>query len=293
MKHVLLVLILMATSSFAVNVQTQMKAHHIVGKKTTVAQRAVAPLVLTQTALSSATTQPRRMTTGALGSWHNLFGGLLLGLGVGGLLSASAQHQALASNISILFFVLLGMFIVVKVWRWLGSKRPSRYDWSTYVPEIDARIESAGLQLPLPVDDEDKLLATDSTGNVANEHIPGFEASVFINHAKTHFICLQVAWDKGDFNSIRSFTTPSMYAALRQQAQKPDRIARHTDVVQLFGTLLTVRLIDKEYIASVSFEGLMKPLPDASAEPFSEIWHITRPLAGKKGWALAGIQKIS
>lgn len=293
MKSVLLALLLVASTSFAASVKAQVVSNISVGNKVTVAQRTVAPRVSSKIASSDATLPSRMMTVGVLNPWRNLFGGVLLGLGMGGLLSASAQHQALANQLSTLFLILLGMFLLVKLWHWWRNRTPRTYEWETYVPEIDARIESAGLQLPWPDQAEDNPVAQSVASRDANEHILGFEASVFINHAKTRFVCLQLAWDKGDFTSIRSITTPAMYAALRQQAQQPDRIARRTDVVQLFGTLLTVRVIDKEYVASVSFEGLMKPLPDASAEPFSEIWHISRPLAGKKGWALAGIQKIS
>lgn len=292
MNNVLRVWLLAASILFAFNVQAEIKTSNSTGGKAAAVQRAALAQVATGLASSDAIGSSQRMHTG-ISTWHNLFGGLLLGLGMGGLLSASAQHQVLANNISTLFFVLLGMFVVFKIWHWLRHGREMRYDWETYVPEIDARIESAGLQLPPPDSADTTLTECNGTVNSMHEPILGFDAAVFVNQAKTRFVCLQVAWDKNDFNSIRRFTTPGMYAALRQQALQPGRLARHTDVVQLFGTLLGVRVLDREYVASVSFEGLMKPLPDASAEPFSEIWHITRPLAGTKGWALAGIEKIS
>lgn len=288
MNSVLRAWLLVAGLFFAINVQAEVKTANSTGSKAAAIQRAALAHVATGLASSDATGSSQRMHTG-LGTWHNLFGGLLLGLGMGGLLSASAKHQALANNISTLFFVLLGMFVVFKVWHWLRHGREMHYDWETYVPEIDARIESAGLQLPVP----DDAVQSGSTDIHMKEQILGFDAAVFVNHAKTRFVCLQVAWDKNDFSTIRRMTTPAMCTALRQQAQQPGRLARHTDVVQLYGTLLGVQVLERVYVASVRFEGLMKPLPDASAEPFSEIWHITRPLAGKKGWALAGIQKIS
>jgi predicted lipid-binding transport protein (Tim44 family) len=46
------------------------------------------------------------------------------------------------------------------------------------------------------------------------------------------------------------------------------------------------------YIASVRFSGMIRERADAAAEPFSEIWHLEKPLNGATGWLIAGIQQV-
>ena len=46
------------------------------------------------------------------------------------------------------------------------------------------------------------------------------------------------------------------------------------------------------YIVSVRFTGLIREAANAAAEPFDEIWHMTKPRDGKGGWVLAGIQQV-
>jgi predicted lipid-binding transport protein (Tim44 family) len=45
------------------------------------------------------------------------------------------------------------------------------------------------------------------------------------------------------------------------------------------------------YIASVRFSGMIRERADGAAEPFSEVWHLEKPLSGTTGWLIAGIQQ--
>ena len=44
-------------------------------------------------------------------------------------------------------------------------------------------------------------------------------------------------------------------------------------------------------LASVRFTGSLREAPGAAAEPFSEVWNLVKPLSGRDGWLLAGIQQ--
>lgn len=294
MKSVLLVIMLMV-SSFSMAQSTIRWTGHATSNLTDV-KRAVTSPMSSDMLLPALTNSVYLPSVIAKIPERTLLRGLLLAAGAAGLLSLIPDYAFLARHSGMLALGLLLTFFVVRAWRYGRSSVQHQYDWETYVPEIDApdhhvRIDSAGLQLPL--DQHHQLMSVDQ-GRVSDTmDIPDFDASMFVNRAKTHFIALQTAWDQGDFNRISSFTTPTMFRALLQQAQSVGRSGRHTDVVQLFGTLLQVHTTGKEYIASVGFEGLMKPMPDASAELFSEVWHITRPFGDQTSWALAGIQKIS
>jgi predicted lipid-binding transport protein (Tim44 family) len=46
-----------------------------------------------------------------------------------------------------------------------------------------------------------------------------------------------------------------------------------------------------EHVASVRFTGMIREEEQAPAQNFSEIWVLTKPLAGSQGWLLAGIQQ--
>jgi predicted lipid-binding transport protein (Tim44 family) len=38
---------------------------------------------------------------------------------------------------------------------------------------------------------------------------------------------------------------------------------------------------------------MIKPAPDALAEPFNEVWNLSKPVSGATGWMLAGIQQLA
>ena len=45
------------------------------------------------------------------------------------------------------------------------------------------------------------------------------------------------------------------------------------------------------YVVSVRFSGLIRESADGSPEPFSETWHLVKPVRGRSGWLVAGIQQ--
>ena len=120
-----------------------------------------------------------------------------------------------------------------------------------------------------------------------------FDVPAFLRHAKSYFLRLQDAWDKGDVNDIREFTNPEMFAELRMQIEERGAALNVTDVVQLNAELLGIESANHDYLASVKFSGLIKEAPDASAAEFAEVWNLSKPKSGQGGWVLAGIQQLS
>ena len=47
-----------------------------------------------------------------------------------------------------------------------------------------------------------------------------------------------------------------------------------------------------EYLASVRFSGMIREEANAPAQPFAEVWNLTKPTQGAGGWVLAGIQQL-
>jgi predicted lipid-binding transport protein (Tim44 family) len=108
-----------------------------------------------------------------------------------------------------------------------------------------------------------------------------------------YFVRLQDAWDRGNVNDIREFTTPEMFAEVKLDVDARGSTPNRTDVVQLNADLLGVEDRAGEYLASVRFHGLIRESEGAAAEPFVEIWNLSKQKAGNEGWLLAGIQQVS
>jgi predicted lipid-binding transport protein (Tim44 family) len=120
-----------------------------------------------------------------------------------------------------------------------------------------------------------------------------FDTEAFLRHAKASFIRLQAAWDKGDVNDLREFTTPEVFAELKMQIQERGGNPDFTDVVSIDAQLLGIETTEHDYLASVQFNGMLRNAPNAPAEPFAEVWNMAKPLSGNGGWVLAGIQQLS
>jgi len=226
--------------------------------------------------------------------WKGILGGALLGLGLGALFSHFGMGGALASALgSILMLVLLAgvVFFIIRLIR--GKSQPAaqpaafggnnvyQMPQGSVTPEI-----GSGLQ-PAPV----------AAAPVQQPHaqwgVPAdFDQASFLRVAKGNFIRLQAAWDKGDVADIREFTTPEVFAEMKMQISERT-VADYTDVVSIEAELLGIETSDSDYLASVKFTGMIKPAPDALAEPFHEVWNLVKPVNGSSGWLLAGIQQLA
>jgi predicted lipid-binding transport protein (Tim44 family) len=119
----------------------------------------------------------------------------------------------------------------------------------------------------------------------------GFDSQAFVRNAKVYFVRLQAAWDVGNIADIREFTTPEMFAEVKIDLDSRGSEPTLTDVVQLNAELLGVEDRGSEYLASVRFSGLIRENSGAPAEPFVEIWNLSKSSRAGEGWLLAGIQQ--
>lgn len=231
--------------------------------------------------------------------WKGILGGALLGLGLGALLSHLGIGGALASMISTILMVALLAGAAFFIYRMLTRKRdgaqaktgmqPAFAGGGVATPEIGSRIEPvqpAALQSP--------SFQSGSDTAAAPWGVPAdFDTAGFLRHSKTYFIRLQAAWDRADVNDLREFTSPEMFAEMKQELLDRGASANHTDVVSLDAEMLGVETIGNEYLASVKFSGMIRESENAPAEPFTEVWNLSKPVSGEGGWVLAGIQQLS
>ncbi|RZT06108.1 Predicted lipid-binding transport protein, Tim44 family [Duganella sp. CF402] len=229
--------------------------------------------------------------------WKGILGGALLGLGLGALFSHFGMGGALASALgSILMLVLLAgvVFFIIRLIR--GKSQPAAQpagfsgNQNVYAMPQQGGVATpeigSGLQ-PAPVAAVAAPVQHNQWG------VPGdFDQASFLRVAKSNFIRLQAAWDKGDVADIREFTTPEVFAEMKMQITERT-VADYTDVVSIDAELLGIETSDSDYLASVKFTGMIKPAPDALAEPFHEVWNLVKPVNGSSGWLLAGIQQLA
>ena len=238
--------------------------------------------------------------------WKGILGGALLGLGLGALLSHFGLGGAMASMISTILMVALLAFAAMFIYRMFRRKsegnsneRPAYASASAPGADQGGNSTPAIGSLLEPAQPPKALQGTSFGGGAAaveqsSYGIPAdFDTVGFVRNAKTYFIRLQAAWDKGDANDIREFTTPEMFGELKLQLQERGASANHTDVVSLDADMLGVETVGNDYLASVKFFGFIKEDPASSPTQFNEIWNLSKPVSGNGGWVLAGIQQLS
>jgi predicted lipid-binding transport protein (Tim44 family) len=253
-----------------------------------------------QAAPAAAPAAPAAVPPKPASPWKGILGGALLGLGLGALFSHFGLGGALGSMFGTLIMLALVGGVIYFIVRMIRSKSqpaaaaPSAFGGNQNVysmpqqgnggatPEIGSRLQ------PEPVQQYAAPVAHTPWGVPAD-----FDAPSFLRVAKSNFIRLQAAWDKSDTADIREFTTPEVFAEMKMQIAERGGQADFTDVVSIDAELLGIETSATEYLASVKFTGMIKPAPDALAEPFNEVWNLSKPVSGASGWLLAGIQQLA
>lgn len=247
--------------------------------KPTPQQAAPAPAQATTTpAQPTPTTPPPR------NRWLGPLAGIAAGLGMGALLSHFGMGGALGGGIGGL--LLLGALVICGLMlfrRMSGAPAAGSFGGNTpqWPPEPAAP--------PTPVAPSDSI-----TASAMNDWtIPaGFDVPGFQRQARVDFIRMQAAWDQGDLEDIRAFTTPEMFAEIRLELSDRGTAANYTDVVECTAELLGMEILTNgAQLASVLFTGTLREDVGAPAQPFREVWNFLRRDGDSSDWLLAGIQQ--
>ena len=235
--------------------------------------------------------------------WLGPIAGLAAGLGIAALLSHFGMGEAFAGAMAnMLVIAAIAMLAIWLIRRFVARKRsaaapayagtsPSlnagRNGYSQEPSFAQTSSAPSGSYLEPQVN---TALATPAMQ--AAPVVPaGFDSDAFVRNAKVYFVRLQAAWDVGNIADIREFTTPEMFAEVKVDLDTRGLESSLTDVVQLNAELLGVEDRGSEYLASVRFSGLIRENPGAPAEPFVEIWNLSKSTRAGEGWLLAGIQQ--
>ncbi|MBP0635057.1 Tim44 domain-containing protein [Cupriavidus sp. AcVe19-6a] len=244
-------------------------------------------------------------------NWGGILGGIAAGLGIGWLLSHLGLGGAALSFLSNLILIAIVAFAVIWLIRKFrgGSQRSQQpaYAGAAGAGNAGGMGRSAEPMLRQPLSTPESTPAATpmmqgaaaapvAAGAVAQQPwgVPAdFDTENFLRNAKVHFVRLQAAWDAGNLDDIREFTTPEMFAEIKMDLSERGAEVNKTDVVTLEGQLLGIESTPAQHIASVRFSGMIREKAGEAAQPFAEVWNLAKPATGTGGWLLAGIQQES
>ncbi len=272
------------------------------GRQSSSATNSAAPAQKTapaQQAAPAAAPAPSGMS-----KWMGPLAGLAAGIGIASLLSSMGMGGALGSMISgILMIVLLlgaGYFIYRMLTRnkSSGQSAPLGYagSGSTSAPAPQAQPQAQPAQFTGNA--APGSLAATLGGASALNPTPAatrwpadFDAPEFERQAKMNFERLQAANDAGDASTLRDFLTPELYRELEGEMKSAWGAPQKTEAVDLKSEVLEVVTESDLYIVSVRFTGQIRE--NGVLSNLNEIWHLEKPVAGRAGWRVSGIQQAS
>jgi predicted lipid-binding transport protein (Tim44 family) len=281
-----------------------------------VTQRQAAPAAPAQGAAAPAPAAP--VAQPPRRPWGAMLGGLAAGLGLAWLAHSLGMGEGLGQFMLIALAVLAGMMLIG--W-FMRSRRPASSQNGPYafqgagageaVTPQPYRPENVGNDASARPWERNTAMPFDAAGapqssgivigsalaGSQNWGVPaGFDSEGFLKAAKGNFVTLQAAWDKADINALRTMMTDEMLREIQSQlAEREGHTggeSNRTDVEMLEAQLLGIEDLGDDYMASVEFSGMIREQPSAGPSPFREVWNMTKPKNGSRGWLVAGVQAL-
>lgn len=248
----------------------------------TPAQQQAAPASPGQQAGAAAAAAPK---PAGMSRWLGPLAGLAIGAGLASLFMNNGMGGALAGFLLIAALVMGAVFLVRMLLRGRSAQQPPlRYAGATPYggaePVLAPPPSATSGSAPAPYS-----VAAATT-------LPAdFNAEEFIRHAKLNFVSLQAAHDRKELTTIRDFLAPALLKDIEADIRAAGDAPQKTDVVTLNAEVLDVAAENGQYIVSVRFSGLIRETADTEPQPFSEVWHLEKPVSGRSGWLVSGIQQ--
>jgi predicted lipid-binding transport protein (Tim44 family) len=209
--------------------------------------------------------------------WLGPLAGFALGAGLAALFLNNGWAGLLAGALLIGLVIAAAAFAARAVLRGRVAQQPLQYAGAGAAGSAPTR-QSGGAGAH-------SVAATTSSWPV------DFNAAEFVRHARLNFVRLQEAHDKKDLSMMRDFLAPAVYREIEADIAAAGPESQTTEVLTLNAEVLDVAEEAGSYVVSVRFSGVIRDAADREAEPFSEIWHLEKPLRGGSGWLVAGIQQ--
>jgi predicted lipid-binding transport protein (Tim44 family) len=280
MKRLLTVLIAMLGLSMAAvdaEAASRLGGGRTIGKQRTITPQSQ-PKAPAQQQQAAGTTQ--QQPTGA-SKWLGPLAGLALGAGLAALFLNNGLAGIL-SGLLLLGLIAAAVYFVFRTLRGRSSPQPVQYAGAG---------ASAG-QAPVST-----LPAYGRGGGAPNSVAAmtrwpaGFDANEFARQAKLNFVRMQDANDRKDLASMQEFLTPELYREIEAEVRAKGNTPQKTEVVTLTADVLDVATEGDQYVVSVRFSGLIRENAGEEPQAFSETWHLEKPVDGRSGWLVSGIQQ--
>jgi len=261
-------------------------ARSIGKQRQSIGQQQTAPKAPAQAPQQAAPSTPPPQQPSAASRWLGPLAGLALGAGIAALFLHNGLGGALA-GILILLAIAAGIVFLVRMWRGGTTVRsPMRYAGPD-AERIEPRVVQPGVHSASVAPAPHSVAATTAPGRTPAD----FDTVEFTRHAKMNFVRLQAANDARDLDTIRDVVTPELYQEIETELRARGNAPQKTDVVTLNAEVLDVATEGEQYVVSTRFSGVIREERDAPPQPFSEIWHLEKPVRGGSGWLIAGIQQ--
>jgi predicted lipid-binding transport protein (Tim44 family) len=227
------------------------------------------------------TQQPGTAPTAApkRNSWMGPIAGLAAGLGLAALFSHLGMGEEMG-NFLMLALLAMAAFMLFRFFMRRNAPAPAVQYAGMPTRGMNSGASAAFEPTPAALG-----------GSSTRDFPPGFDADAFAREAKLNFIRLQAAFDAGNLDDLRAFTSPEVFAELSMQLAERGDAAQTTDVTTLNAEVLEAVDEGNRHLVSVRFTGLVREAADQDAMPLDEVWHLTKPASGQGGWVIAGIQQ--
>ena len=213
-------------------------------------------------------------------NWMGPIAGLAAGLGIAALLSHFGMGAGMANILMITLLAMAAVFVFKLLFR-----------RNAQVAQPAASMQYAGAGRSSTTLSPQSAPQFGSTS--PKQHIPeGFDTEAFLRIAKLNFVRLQASNDAKSLDDIREFVSPEVFAEIKLQMDERGDTPQQTDIVTLNAELFEVTTESGRHIASVHFSGMIREVVSAAATSFDEVWHLSKPTEGNKGWMISGIQQL-
>jgi len=216
---------------------------------------------------------------GGASRWLGPLAGLAAGIGLAALLS----HFGLGEGCGSILRIAALVFGAVFLFRMLSRRS---------TPALQPAGRGMRFEAPANTPEAAQASPSSETDTWRAPAVPdGFDVTGFLREAKLGFLRLQAANDAGNLDDLRQFVTPEVLAEIILQLDEREQKTQQTDVTGLEAELTDLVTEAGHHIASVRFYGQIKE-SESPLTPFDEVWHMTKPVDGRSGWVVAGIQQF-
>ena len=245
-----------------------------------------------KTAPAQATPTPPAPAPSGMSRFLGPLAGLAAGIGLMSLFGNSGLGGAMGSIMMVLLLAGVGFFIFRMLTRGKTvPQEPLRYAGAgtTSAPAPQPAQFTGNAAAPGSLAATLGGASALSAAPAASRWPADFDAVEFERQAKLNFERLQAANDAGDASTLRDFLTPELYRELEGEMKSAWGAPQKTEPVDLKSEVLEVVTEGNLHIVSVRFTGQIRE--NGVLNNLNEIWHLEKPITGRSGWRVSGIQQ--